>query len=93
MYGIKIIVSRGKELGRWRRRRSKNERYDVGQSLRDWVATVGFLRRGSESLASFFGIDHGSPPVAERFQFPRRLRTSDTSSPVPRPEVPRMYSA
>lgn len=47
MYGIKIIVSRGKELGRWRRQRSKNERYDVGQSLRDWVATVGFLRRGS----------------------------------------------
>lgn len=78
MYGIKIIVSRGKELGRCRRRRSKNERYDVGQSLRDWVATVGFLRRGSEPLASFFGIDHGSPPVPKRFQFPRRLRTSDT---------------
>jgi len=60
MYGIKIIVSRGKELGRWWRRRSKNERYDVGQSLRDWVAIAGFLR-GSESLASFF--DHGSPPA------------------------------
>ena len=45
MYRIKIIVSGGlrrsvdSERGGWKRR-SKNERYDVGQSLGDWGAVL-----------------------------------------------------